>query len=124
MDTMYLDTLERQVKNNELFENIFEQVVSILTSFIFSATGQWKSQKYPTPRRPAYSFHYGANKVMFSKESFSQRNVPEDSSKKFSLIQIDRGIFVLWIWGLMNQFLKNHQLNKAEFGVTDESISV
>ena len=34
MDTMYLDTLERQVKNNELFENIFEQVVSILTSFI------------------------------------------------------------------------------------------
>ena len=22
MDTMYLDTLERQVKNNELFENI------------------------------------------------------------------------------------------------------
>ena len=34
MDTMYLDTLERQVKNNELFENIFEQVVSILNSFI------------------------------------------------------------------------------------------
>ena len=24
-----------------------------------------------------------------------------------------RGIFVLWIWGLMNQFLKDHQLNKA-----------
>ena len=24
----------------------------------------------------------------------------------------------------MNQFLKNHKLNKAEFGVTDESISV
>ena len=24
----------------------------------------------------------------------------------------------------MNQFLKNHQLNKEEFGVTDESISV
>ena len=24
---------------------------------------------------------------------------------------------------LMNQFLKNHQLNKAEIGVTDESIS-
>ena len=24
----------------------------------------------------------------------------------------------------MNPFLKNHQLNKAEFGVTDESISV
>ena len=23
----------------------------------------------------------------------------------------------------MNQFLKNHQLNKVEFGVTDESIS-
>ena len=35
-----------------------------------------------------------------------------------------RGIFVLWIWGLMNQFLKDHQLNKAEFGVTDGSISV
>ena len=26
--------------------------------------------------------------------------------------------------GLMNQFLKDHQLNKAEFGVTDGSISV
>jgi len=25
--------------------------------------------------------------------------------------------------GHMNQFLKNHQLNKAEIGVTDESIS-
>ena len=24
----------------------------------------------------------------------------------------------------MDQFLKDHQLNKAEFGVTDESISV
>ena len=24
---------------------------------------------------------------------------------------------------LMNQFLENHQLNKAEIGVTDESIS-
>ena len=37
---------------------------------------------------------------------------------------ISRGVFVLWTRGLMNQFLKNHQLNKAEFGVTDESISV
>ena len=37
---------------------------------------------------------------------------------------LGRGIFVLWIWGLMNQFLKDHQLNKAEFGVTDGSISV
>ena len=38
--------------------------------------------------------------------------------------KIHRGIFVLWIWGLTDQFLKDHQLNKAEFGVTDESISV
>ena len=34
-----------------------------------------------------------------------------------------RGVFVLWTRELMNQFLKNHQLNKAEIGVTDESIS-
>ena len=34
-----------------------------------------------------------------------------------------RGVFVLWTGELMNQFLKNHQLNKAEIGVTDESIS-
>ena len=40
------------------------------------------------------------------------------------LFTFHRGIFVLWIWGLMDQFLKDHQLNKAEFGVTDESISV
>ena len=32
-------------------------------------------------------------------------------------------VFVLWTRELMNQFLKNHQLNKAEIGVTDESIS-
>ena len=36
---------------------------------------------------------------------------------------IDRGVFVLWTRELMNQFLKNHQLNKAEIGATDESIS-
>ena len=34
-----------------------------------------------------------------------------------------RGVFVLWTRELMNQFVKNHQLNKAEIGVTDESIS-
>ena len=34
-----------------------------------------------------------------------------------------RGVFVLWTRELMNQFLKNHQLNKAEIVVTDESIS-
>ena len=34
-----------------------------------------------------------------------------------------RGGFVLWTRELMNQFVKNHQLNKAEIGVTDESIS-
>ena len=33
-----------------------------------------------------------------------------------------RGVFVLWTRELMNQFLKNHELNKAEIGVTDESI--
>ena len=45
-----------------------------------------------------------------------------ENSKKSDIVT--RGIFVLWIWGLMNQFLKDHQLNKAEFGVTDGSISV
>ena len=34
-----------------------------------------------------------------------------------------RGVSVLWTRELMNQFLKNHQLNKAEMGITDESIS-
>ena len=34
----------------------------------------------------------------------------------------NRGIFVLWTRELMNQFLRNHQLNKAEIGETDESI--
>ena len=43
---------------------------------------------------------------------------------KMTLAHQIRGVFVLWICGLMNQFLKDHQLNKAEFGVTDESISV
>ena len=33
-----------------------------------------------------------------------------------------RGVFVLWTRELMNQFLKNHQLNKAEIGMTNESI--
>ena len=35
----------------------------------------------------------------------------------------NRRIFVLWTRELVNQFLKNHQLNKAEIGMTDESIS-
>ena len=34
----------------------------------------------------------------------------------------NRGIFVLWTRELMNQFLRNHQLNKAEIGKTDKSI--
>ena len=38
-------------------------------------------------------------------------------------VDICRAVFVLWTKELMNQFLKNHQLNKAEIGVTDESIS-
>ena len=38
-------------------------------------------------------------------------------------IQLYGGVFVLWTWELMNQFLKYHQLNRAEIGVTDESIS-
>ena len=33
------------------------------------------------------------------------------------------GFFVLWTMELMNQFLKNHYLNKAEIDITDESIS-
>ena len=47
------------------------------------------------------------------------------SNDKINIFQGNvRGVFVLWICGLMNQFLKDHQLNKAEFGVTDGSISV
>ena len=34
-----------------------------------------------------------------------------------------RNLFSPLTRALMNQFLKNHQLNKAEIGVTDESIS-
>ena len=53
------------------------------------------------------------------------QNFNQSSQKALGLVDFkDRGIFVLWIWGLMNQFLKDHQLNKAEFGVTDGSISV
>ena len=43
------------------------------------------------------------------------------SMPKFKFI--GKGVIVLWTRKLMNQFLKNHQLNKAEIGVTDESIS-
>ena len=40
-------------------------------------------------------------------------------------VDVDKGIegVVLWTRELLNQFLKNHQLNKAEIGITDESIS-
>ena len=52
------------------------------------------------------------------------RHFIENNKSTEGKLSKSRGIFVLWIWGLMNQFLKDHQLNKAEFGVTDESISV
>ena len=42
----------------------------------------------------------------------------------FVFLLLTRGVFVLWNRELMNQFLRNHQLNKAEVDETDESISV
>ena len=44
-------------------------------------------------------------------------------SKIKTATEVSKGVFVLWSRELMNQFLKNHQLNKAEIGMTDESIS-
>ena len=44
------------------------------------------------------------------------------SPKEHDFYKKYKGVIVLWTRELMNHFLKNHQLNKAEIGVTDESI--